>query len=193
MQIPHPDKSPLDINYVTLTLLTMTAIPLLVWFAAAIIFVAGLGVLYFPIPLITLALIPLVFQYLPIYLLEKVEGWLDRAKLAESAALDGLGSSQDGAEGAEEAKAEEKSTKQAHRRGSVGLAQFGGTTSAGAQDEEPETTTIPQQLILKVVASQVFCTAAALAALGATYQGDARGGYPSAFTSTSDVYTLPYT
>jgi len=186
MQISHPDKPPLDINFVTLTLLTMTAIPLLAWFAAAIIFIAGLGVLYFPIPLITLALIPLFFQYLPIYVLEKIEGWLDHAKSAESPALDGLGPSHDGAEGAEETKAEEKSTNQA-RRGSVGLARFGATTSVGAQDEEPETTTIPQQLILKVVASQVFCTAAALAALGATYQGNTRGGSGVPFTSTMDT------
>ena len=51
--------------------------PLLVWFGAALIFIVGLGVFYFPIPLTTLVVIPLVFQYLPIYLLQKVEGWLN--------------------------------------------------------------------------------------------------------------------
>ena len=90
-----------------------------------------------------LVLIPLVCQHIPVFLLELAEGCFNGS----------------------DAKDAESMKKK--KRNSV-MAQFGSKTSAA---EDSDITAIPQQLILKVVASQVFCTAVALAALGSTYQG----------------------
>ena len=179
LQIPHnSDQSPLDINLVTLSLLWAAALPLLVWFSAAFIFITGLGVMYFPIPLVTLVLLPLLFQYFPIYLLEKIEGWLDSISKTKddegsSPSLNNVATvpkSDQGAEGAEETKVEEGlAGPGVNRRDSMatGFDQLKGVVDRTKSD----VTVVPQALLLKVVASQVFCTAVALAALGSTYQG----------------------
>ena len=176
LQIPHDsDQPPLNINFLTLSLLWVVALPLLVWFSAAFIFIAGLGVMYFPIPLVTLVLLPLLFQYFPIYLLEKVEGWLDSTTKDDAGSRPSpnnattVPKSAQGVEGAEETKAEEGlAGPGAIRRDS--MAGFDLLNSTADQTER-EVTVVPQALLLKVVASQVFCTAVALAALGSTYQG----------------------